>query len=194
MRAFFCIPIPSWLRGTLVETAKQLRAQTKARASWVPKQNYHVTLRFLGDIDPELLLHLDTLCRAVCKDVEPFECIIDRVGAFPSDDRARVIWVGGEAPPAFHRLSRALSEGLVNLGFPEVRKESLVHVTLARIKGRPDPTLPGLMSELNPLASLTMMVDRVVLMESMLTPQGAEYAPLFTARLGGTGNDADRVA
>jgi len=187
MRAFFCIPIPSWLRGALVETAKHLCSQTKARASWVPKQNYHVTLRFLGDIDPGLLINLDELCRAVCKDLEPFECIINRVGAFPTDDRARVIWVGGEAPPTFHRLFQVLSEGLINLGFPQAREEPLVHVTLARIKGRPDPALPGLISELNPIAPLKVTVDRVVLMESTLTPHGAEYAPLFTAKLGRSG-------
>jgi len=156
-------------------------------ASWVRKQNYHVTLRFLGDIDPGMLVNLDELCRVVCKNLKPFECIIDRVGAFPSSDHARVVWVGGEAPPAFHRLSQTLSDGLVDLGFPEARKEALMHVTLARIKDRPDPTLPGLISALNPIGPLKMPVDRVVLMESILTPHGAEYVPLFTTRLGGSG-------
>lgn len=186
MRAFFAIPIRNRLRGTILETAEHLRSQTRMRASWVPQRNFHITLRFLGDIDPELSVDLDDLCRALCKDLEPFECIMDRVGAFPSVDRARVIWVGGEAPPSFRRLSQALSDGLVDLGFPEPRKESWVHVTLARIKDRPDPALPGLISGLNPIAPMKMTVDHIALMESTLTPQGAEYSPLFTARLGGS--------
>jgi len=186
MRAFFGIPIQSQLRETILETAGCLRSQTKMRARWVPQRNYHVTLRFLGDIDPELSIDLDDLCRAVCKDIEPFECIMDRVSAFPSVDRARVIWVGGEASPSFRRLSQALSDGLVDLRFPEARKESWVHVTLARVKDRPDPALPGLISELNPIAPIKMTVDRIALMESTLTPQGAEYSPLFTTRLGGS--------
>ena len=186
MRAFFGIPIQNQLHGTILETAEHLRSQTRMRASWVPQQNYHITLRFLGDIDPELSVDLDDLCRTVCKDLEPFECIMDRVGAFPGVDRARVVWVGGEAPPSFRRLSQALSDGLVDLGFPEARKESLVHVTLVRIKDRPDPALPGLISELNPIAPMKMTIDRIALMESTLTPRGAEYSPLFTTRLGGS--------
>jgi len=62
----------------------------------------------------------------------------------------------------------------------------LVHVTLARIKDRPDPALPGLISELNPIAPMKMTIDRITLMESRLTRQGAEYFPLFTTRLGGS--------
>ncbi|MCK5247792.1 RNA 2',3'-cyclic phosphodiesterase [Candidatus Bipolaricaulota bacterium] len=186
MRAFFGIPIQNQLQWAIRETAEHLRSQTRMRASWVPQQNYHITLRFLGDIDPDLSVDLDDLCRAVCQDLEPFECIMDRVGSFPSVDRARVIWVGGEASPSFRRLSQALSDGLVDLGFPETRKESWVHVTLARIKDRPDPALPGLISELNPIAPLKMPVDHIALMESTLTPQGVVYSPLFTTRLGGS--------
>ena len=156
------------------------------RASWVPQQNYHITLRFLGEIDPQLSVDLDDLCRVVCKDLEPFECILDRVGAFPSVERARVVWVGGEAPPSFRLLSQALSDGLSDLGFPEGRREAWVHVTLARLKSRPDPALPALISELNPIAPMKMIVDRVALMESTLTRRGAEYSPLFTTRLEGS--------
>ena len=185
MRAFFCIPIPDPLRGELRDTAERLRNETQMNASWVPRSNYHITLRFLGDIDPALSVRLEDLCRVVCGSIAPFECIFDRVGAFPNINRPRVIWAGGEIPPSFSHLSQTLAAGLVDLGFPNARKESLVHVTLARIKDRPDPGLTGLISELNPIAPLKMTVDRIVLMESTLTQQGARYSPLFTARLEG---------
>ena len=185
MRAFFCIPMPEQLREPIYEAAEHLRSQTKMRASWVSRQNYHMTLRFLGDIDPALSVDLEFLCRTLCRDIAPFECSLDRIDAFPNVDRARVIWVGGEAPPSFLRLSQALAAGLVDLGFPQSKCESLVHVTLARVKDRPDPALPGLISELNPLAQLKMLVDRIVLMESTLTRHGAVYSPLFSRELRG---------
>ena len=184
MRAFFCIPIPDPLCAKIHDIAERLRSQTRMSASWVAQHNYHITLRFLGDIDPALTVGLDNQCRTLCRDIAPFVCSLDRVGAFPSVGRARVLWVGGEAPASFCRLTQALSRGLVDVGFPEVREESVVHVTLARVKDRPDPALPGLISELNPISSMEMMADRVVLMESTLTQRGAIYSPLFSARLG----------
>lgn len=184
MRAFFCIPIPAPLRGRLHSIAEGLHAQTTMRASWVPWQNYHITVRFIGDIDPGLSVDLKELCRVLCESIAPFECSLEHVGAFPSIDSARVLWVGGEAPPSFLRLMRVLGEGLADLGFPQTKKDSLIHVTVARVKDRPDPALSSLIAELNPIDPMKMMADRIVLMESTLTQRGAVYTPLFTAKLG----------
>lgn len=162
------------------------------RASWVRPQNYHVTLRFLGEIDPMLTVDLQALADEVAHTVLPFECTLDRVGTFPHGDRARVLWIGGDVPDGFVRLAELLNQGLGELGFGRVRRESVVHVTLARIKGQPDPTLAGVLEQANPVAPLAITVDRLVLMESKLTPHGAEYTPLFTCRLGGqASNGAD---
>jgi len=155
------------------------------RASWVSQQNYHVTLRFLGDIDPMLTVDLRALADDVADTVSPFECVLDRVGTFPQPERARVLWIGGDAPDGFGRLADELSRGLGELGFGRVRRESVVHVTIARVKGRPDPALADVIGRTNPSAPLRMTADRLVLMESLLTPQGAVYTPLFTCRLGG---------
>lgn len=184
MRAFLCIPIPDQLRATIHRTAEGLRSKTRMRANWVPWKNYHITLRFLGDIDPGLSVRLDKLCRDICCDISPFDCSLDRVGAFPNVDRAQVIWIGGAAPSSLQQLSLALSAGLADLDFPETREEDQVHVTLARIKDRPDSELPSLIANLNPIGPLQMTADRVVLMESTLSSRGAEYSPLFTTKLG----------
>jgi len=184
MRAFFCIPLSTRTRYTIHEIADRLRSDTRMRASWVPESNYHITLRFLGDIEPALTVDLAELCRVACKDIEPFDCALDCVGAFPNADRARVIWVGGRAPQSFAHLSQALSAGLARLGFPKAREETRVHVTLARVKDRPDPALPDLLSKTHPSPPLSVPVDHIALMESRLTAQGAMYAPLFTTNLG----------
>lgn len=184
MRTFFCIPIINRHCETLAHTAARVRTTTQMKANWVSQDNYHITLRFLGDIDPELVVDLDHLSRDIAEDNEPFECTLDRLGAFPSIDRARVLWVGGDIPPSFRRLSRSLSAGLADLGFPQGKKDSVVHVTLARIKDLPDPGLTRAIEALGPLKPMYMAVDRLVLMESTLTAQGAVYTPLFTTKLG----------
>ncbi|TFH10417.1 MAG: RNA 2',3'-cyclic phosphodiesterase [Candidatus Atribacteria bacterium] len=183
MRAFFCIPIPDVLRDSIDAIARDLRSKTTMHASWVALENYHVTLGFLGDIDASLTVPLEALCRSLCTATAPFECVLDQVGAFPDADRARVIWVGGDAPQPFRKLSSALGAGLEELGFPRARSESHVHVTLTRIKDHPDPSLSNLIIRANPIELGRLFVDRIVLMESVLTQRGAIYSPLFTVNL-----------
>lgn len=184
MRTFFCIPVAKRHREALAQTAAQLQSRTHMRASWVPRENFHVTLRFLGDIDPLLTVNLERLCRAVASKIQPFDCVLDRLGAFPSVDQARVLWVGGDMPLSFERLERSLSQGLIELGFPRARSEQAIHVTIARIKDRPDLSLPEVIKQLNPIHPISQRIDRIVLMESTLTARGAVYAPLFTTKLG----------
>jgi 2'-5' RNA ligase len=184
MRAFFCIPIPEQHSVVLQHMADRLRSATDMRASWVSRQNYHITLRFLGDIDQDLTMELEKLSRDVGERVAPFHCVLDRVGAFPTSKNARVLWVGGAISPSFRRLTKALSEGLIDLGFPQAKKDSVVHATLARIKDRPDPALPDVIDQLNPIEPLPLEIDQIVLMESVLTARGAVYTPVFTTKLG----------
>jgi 2'-5' RNA ligase len=183
MRAFFCIPADSKLKERIGSIASRLRDATRMRASWVRPENYHLTVRFLGEIDPVSTVELDELCRHVAIGVPPFDVILDRVGAFPSPERARVIWVGGTAPSAYVALTSSLNERLREMGFPQDRNETLAHVTLARVKGAPDPVLARSMDALNPLPGWMLHADRIVLMESQLTLRGAIYTPLFTIRL-----------
>jgi 2'-5' RNA ligase len=141
-------------------------------------------LQFLGDIEPMLTIELDRLARSVASDLPPFQCTLDRVGAFPRIDRARVVWVGGDVPEGYRQLSEGLSAGLAELGFARARRETVTHATLARVKDRPDPKLVESIEGMNPLSPIRFTVDRLALMESVLTPRGAEYAPLFTCVLG----------
>jgi len=185
MRAFFCIPIESGVRSAIDRIARGVRDAVDMRAGWVHAANYHVTLRFLGEIDPLLTVDLERIARRVAGALEPFILRLDRLGCFPSTERARVLWIGGESPPVFRGLAASLNHELGTLDFPPERKPAAAHVTLARIKGRPDPSLRRILHENGPGADLEVRADRIVLMESTLAPNGAVYAPLFTTRFGG---------
>lgn len=189
MRTFLCLPIDSPLRKAIAELSVQLQQMVHSRASWVRSENFHVTVRFLGEIDPMLTLKLEQLCGTITKQTAPFDLSIDRLGAFPSPQRARVLWTGGEAPFEFATLVSAINEGLIQLGFPEERKKPVAHVTLARIKGRADQSIERAIRSLVDQLGWTLRVNTLVLMESRLTSHGAVYNPLFTLPLG----DGDAV-
>ncbi len=191
MRAFFCIPLPADVRASFNRTAGAIRAEMTMRASWVRPENYHVTLRFLGEIDPLLTVDLEEAARRIVRRIEPFPLVFDRLGCFPSVERARVLWLGGDAPPQFLGLAASLHHELERLGFPPERKATVVHATLARIKGNPDPKLPGILAASRPETSSEVVAGRIVLMESVLAPDGAIYSPLFTTRFAGGKDDGD---
>lgn len=189
MRAFFCLPSNPELNDRLASVVVDLRARIRTRVSWVAKGNYHVTVRFLGEIDPMLALDLERMVRPLAGEIPPFDLAIDRVGTFPSPARARVIWAGGKAPVEFTTLVAQVNEGLEKLGFPPARKDPIAHITLGRVKGKPDPALAKLLSAVRETPNWVLRVDRIVLMESRLTPRGPVYNPLFTIPLSG-GKDA----
>ena len=125
---------------------------------------------------------LSRIGRRIAARLEPFTLTLDRLGCFPSTARARVLWLGGDASPVFHGLAASLHHELSTLGFPPERKPTVAHVTLARIKGRPDPKLSRVLEESQPSDALKVRADRLVLMESVLTPSGGMYTPLFASR------------
>ncbi len=189
MRTFFCLATDTILNRDLTALAGKLRAATTIRVAWVQPRNFHVTVRFLGDIDPMLTIELEHMIRPIAARITPFPLTIDRLGAFPNPARARVIWAGGDAPPEFVTLADQINQGLAVLGFPPARKESIAHITLGRVKGRPDKALERALGEHRAVPVHVLHVDRIILMESTLTPRGAEYAPLFSVPFTG-GADA----
>jgi len=191
IRAFFCIELDAGTRRAIGAIAERLREQVNTRASWVKDANYHVTVRFLGDIDAMSTLELESAAQSVCARLRPFSMDLGELGAFPSMDRARVLWIGDEEAPAFRGLSSSLDVALRPIGFPRERKDALAHVTLARIKARPDPRLGELLAAARPNEPFRVRVDCLTLMQSKLTPGGAVYTPLFTTRLGGASSHGD---
>lgn len=189
MRTFLCLPVDAAISEHLAALSREARRRISTRASWVVPENFHVTVRFLGEIDPMLTVDLEAVCKTVARDVPRFDVRIDRVGAFPAAERPRVLWAGGPAPDAFGVLTKRLETALQALGFGRSRPETVAHITLARLKGRPEDGIAQTIAALSEIPDWTLPVDRLVLMESRLTPQGAVYAPLFTLSFRGGSGD-----
>lgn len=185
MRAFFCLELKPDLREKLAGIAKRLRA-VPVKARWVPSENLHVTLVFLGDIAPDAIPDLEVAAReAVAKSRvdDALEWELDRLGAFPHLSAPRVVWVGcSEEPERVRRLAEALERALEPLGFEPEGREFTTHVTLGRVKGRGrasgvDRLAEALVS--HPSLSVRARATELTLMESTLAPQGASYEPVF---------------
>lgn len=138
-------------------------------ARWVDPGNYHVTLRFIGEVDEGMAGDIDAALARI--HAKPFEVVLTGVGQF-SD---RMLWVGVEKNPALQHLRDKVESALVRLGLePEARRYA-PHVTLARLKGASEARLQAYIREHALFRAEPFAVDRFSLIASYLTKSGAIY-------------------
>ena len=105
IRAFIAIDLLPDVQDCLEQVSSQLKDQLGEKSvRWVPVQNIHLTLKFLGDVSINNLDVLQEILTAEALLHKPMEISIGRLGAFPKIRRPRVIWVGVEAPPELMAL------------------------------------------------------------------------------------------
>ncbi|MFB6202207.1 MAG: RNA 2',3'-cyclic phosphodiesterase [Halorhabdus sp.] len=166
--------------------AVQERFAGASGLNFVDPDQAHVTLKFLGDTDPERLPELrDTLAAAVtASDIAPFEAEFGGLGAFPNTDYIRVVWLGlrtgGEQ---LTRLHETIEERTVEMGFDPEDHEFTPHATLARMNhaGGKD-RVQRVLREDDPTVG-TLTVEDVRLTESVLTDDGPDYSTVESFEL-----------
>ena len=166
--------------------AGRLESGAHERVRWVPPEQLHVTLRFLGEVTEA---DADAL-RAVFRtpfETEAFLARASRLGCFPPSGPPRVLWLGiGEGGDGMAELRSELDRRLASAGRPPENRPLRAHVTLGRMKrwparGRRD--LERVLSEVQP-ETPGWLVDHVALYESRQTPRGARYHVLESTALG----------
>ena len=151
-------------------------------ARWVPRENMHVTLKFLGRTLPSLEAWVRQQVGAVAAGHGPVATRLTGLGSFPSAARARVLWMGIEDPEeAFARLAGALDAALEESFAPETRAFS-PHLTVARS----DPPLKlGVGSTPTPVEPIGFRVEEIVLFRSHLRRPAPRYEPIAAFALAG---------
>jgi 2'-5' RNA ligase len=180
LRAFLAIePGPEARRAAAV-VAQRLAASLPG-VRWVRPEGYHVTLRFLGRVEPAALPPLVAAARAALAGVAPFELHLGAVGLFPSPRRPRAVALvlAPEAPLV--DLAARVEGAVRTAGFPAETRPFHAHLTL----GRPRLAAPRAPLEGGPLPAADFAVREVVLFRSELRPEGARYTPLERLPLGG---------
>ena len=185
MRLFVSVDLPDALTDAVAAVQEDLR--DAAGLSFVDPGQAHLTLQFLGDTDPARLDELDDALAAAVDDagVAPFEARVAGLGAFPSADYIRVVWLGFEAGAAeLTRLHEAVETRTVELGFDPADHDFTPHVTLARMQHAGGKELvQRALRERQPDVG-TFRVEEVRLTESDLGPDGPTYTTVARYPLG----------
>ncbi len=142
-RTFVALRCSASLARRLRRVCEHL-AETDAAFRAPTTDDFHVTVQFLGDTDEDDLAGIGRALEEAARTVAPLDLVYRGLGAFPEPERARIVWVGAEAPDApdaLERLAGAVGQGLAPLGYPPESRRFHPHVTLGRVRRRPSPAL-----------------------------------------------------
>ena len=179
MRAFVAVSPPPEVREAVAERARGLRHEGDVR--WLPPENVHLTLKFLGKVTEEALAAVSAALDGVCRGHSPFEVGLAGFGAFPSRERAKVVWAAvGAGSAELESLAAEIESVLEPLGLSREQRPYLPHATVGRARGRP-ARLPDTDVTGEPLS---FPVRSVELVRSRILPSGAVYSVLSSSRLG----------
>jgi RNA 2',3'-cyclic 3'-phosphodiesterase len=183
-RLFLGFPVE--LSASLNHAFKRVRINADKKGMeffWTPKENLHVTLNFLGEIDVELVSTIETIIDSATGELAPVETSLRGMGAFPDEHHMRVLWVGVRKSRTLGGLQRELAEKLRAAGFPQEEREYLPHLTLGRL--RKARTAVDLISPFVRTSFDDLEIATIVLYESLLAGSHPVYKKLRTFELRG---------
>lgn len=183
MRAFIAIDLAPEIKERLLALVRDLQA-ARADVRWVGAGGMHLTLKFLGEVDEARAAKVKEALAAVVSRFRPFPLRLEGTGAFPDERSPRVFWAGCAAGPDLDALQQEIERALEAEGFEREARTFTPHLTLGRVKGpgRIDRAAAELARHREE-AFGAMTVGKIVLFESLLRPQGAEYRVLSEAVL-----------
>jgi len=181
MRSFVAIEIDRAIKENLVGI--KLRSRVSGRnIRWLQPGSIHLTLKFLGEIDPAAVPVVTKAIEFASRDITPFRLEVAGVGFFPNRGRPRVCWAGiHENEGKLCALQEQCEQAFSGIGFDCETRAFRPHLTLARFKDKADGVSLN-PDEENELFG-TQTVNNVVLFKSRLLPQGAQYTPLSVVTL-----------
>ncbi len=168
MRLFLAIALPQDQSACLMDLQCGLQG-----ARWLPPENLHLTLCFLGETEPRQAQDLDAALTALR--APRFSLTLSGLGVFGTASKLRSLWAGVEPSNALTRLQAKTERAARGAGLPLAKKKFRPHVTLARFKGRPGARHYDFISRHALFRTAPFTVEDIVLFSSILAQSGATY-------------------
>jgi 2'-5' RNA ligase len=199
IRTFLAAELGDELRNQIALIQQDLRrrlgreSSKDIRITWVQPSSIHLTVKFLGDTDEQLIGPLREAIEGALTGRGAVHMPIEQLGVFPRLQQPRVLWIGpseqwrqGDEGKRLTGLHRALDDCCQSFGFAPDDKALSPHLTLARVKEGERQVGHVLVTSGifdRPLSLGTVTIGSVVLMKSELRPTGSVYTKLWEVKL-----------
>ena len=178
MRLFVALDLPWELR----QRVAMLAGAGIPGARWVPPENYHITLRFIGETPAfraEEIDHTLASLKARC-----FDLTLAGVGTFARSGRTTQLWVGVERNPQLDHLQNKIETALQRLGLEPERRRFAPHLTLARLDNTVESKLVSFVQAHNLFRSDPVPIEHFTLFSSQLGKEQSVYTAEVDYALG----------
>lgn len=167
MRVFIAIEIPESIKEELAHLVEGLKDKI-SNVKWVEKENFHITLRFIGEIQEDRISVLESIIDEVSLKFSPFEIELKGTGKFP-----HVIWVGiDKGGDILKNIYYSIEGALIRADFPPIDKPFSPHITLGRVKKDVKRF------QVEDFGPISFYANSITLMQSQLFPSGPIYTPI----------------
>lgn len=171
MRLFIAIEIPDDLKKQISCLQVEIPG-----ARWVPAEQIHLTLAFLGEVEESVVEPLNTELALIPR--HEFKLCFSGTGCFPKCHRPRVLWIGVELNPRLNELAALVHKAVRVCGIPQEDRRFSPHITLARLKLPESRQSDAFLDRHEKLKFTPFPVREFTLFQSRLTQQGAVHIPL----------------
>ncbi len=187
IRCFVAIDLPEEILTILDSLIIRCKKNLSTVVRWTKKENIHLTLKFLGDVEPMKINPIEQAIQTITDLFMPFTIKVIDFGVFPNWKRPRIIWAGIQPSSQLQTLVHRLEEKMKSLDFiPEFRAFS-PHLTIGRVKENISfSEVEIIENEINEFPKMNegFMVDQIKLYQSDLQPSGPSYTMLYAFPLG----------
>lgn len=174
MRLFIGLPLPAGYQDRLGRLIGRLKRLVRSQVSWTRPGNWHTTLKFLGEVEKGRLAAISEALGRV--EFPAFAMQAGSAGFFPDVRRPRVIWVGlVHGSEACSALAGDVERAANSLGFAAEGRPFATHLTIGRVKREDRDDWRAVEREISGVDWPRFELDRFVLWQSILGPEGPKY-------------------
>jgi 2'-5' RNA ligase len=177
VRVFIALSSPPEVKKVLTDIQNELN-QEGGDVKWDTPDKFHITLKFLGDVEQEKLPALSATLMALSALHLSFELWYESLGAFPDLVHPRVLWAGARKNDSLSALHQSIDEACERFGFAREPRVFHPHITFGRVKG--SRNVGRLTARLKSITfePIRMHCSELLLIKSDLHPTGSIYATL----------------
>ncbi|HEY4613535.1 MAG TPA: RNA 2',3'-cyclic phosphodiesterase [Bacteroidota bacterium] len=175
IRSFIALPAAEAVRDKIVLHLKEL-IQLNADVRWELPEKFHITLKFLGNVEPQVLEKLTEALGTEATHHSSFDLVYQSFGAFPNFEKPRVVWVGTVDNNSVLALQKSVERVCAEFGVARDERVFHPHITLGRVKGTRN--IQRLTEKLKSITLEPTMsrCTELLVMRSDLHPSGSVYS------------------